>query len=220
MALTLHGTAGGRSTKILIAAQYAGVEVKVAPYMPYTATAEQKAEHLKRNPNGLIPVLETPEGNLYESNAILRYIGRYNDNAKLYGSTTYEKAIVDQFLDWNALTLEGAAYGFSAPFFGRVKYDKTNNDQAYETLKKALRILDDRLKQSKYLAGEHITIADLQVVATLNLLYRYIFDEKARKPFQNLTKYIEGLLNEENVKKVLGRPSLCKTALKPYTGDL
>lgn len=214
MSYTLHGSPAERSVKILIAAQFAGIQLKVQEYNPYIATPEQKAEYLKKNPNGLIPTLETPEGYLCESNAILRYIARHNENSTLYGTTDYEKAIVDQFLDWTSMTLEFAVYPYLLVFFGRIKYDKTAHEQAFENLKKALRILDDRLKQNKYLAGDHITIADFQVISSLHLLFRYVFDEKARKPFQNLAKYLEGLLNEENVKKVLGRPVFCKTPLK------
>jgi elongation factor 1-gamma len=33
-------------------------------------------EHVKRHPLGKVPVLETAEGPLFESNAILRYVAR------------------------------------------------------------------------------------------------------------------------------------------------
>jgi len=45
----------------------------------------KKEEHRKRHPLGKVPVLETPEGYIYESNAILRYVARLNSDAKLYG---------------------------------------------------------------------------------------------------------------------------------------
>lgn len=40
-------------------------------------------EILKLNPFGKVPVLETPEGSIFESNAILRYLARHSQG--LYG---------------------------------------------------------------------------------------------------------------------------------------
>jgi len=36
-----------------------------------------------------MPVLETPEGHIFESNAILRYVARINKAAGLYGANAY-----------------------------------------------------------------------------------------------------------------------------------
>jgi glutathione S-transferase len=60
--------------KCLIAADYAGVQVeKVVTGYDQTKTPE----YLKKNPNGKMPTLETPEGKfIFESNAILRYFAR------------------------------------------------------------------------------------------------------------------------------------------------
>jgi len=209
-----------RNTKILIAAEYAGVQITPIDYNPYTATPEAKESYLKLNPNGKIPVFETPEGPLFESNAILRYVARINDDSKLYGKDDFERALVDQYLDWISLTLEPAAFPVLTPIVGFTPYNKETFEQSLDALKKALRILDDRLKQSKYLVGDSITIADIQVVADLHLFFRFIFDEKFRKPFHNLTKYFESVANEPNFVKVVGKPVVAKTAFQPYTGAL
>ena len=82
MSLKLYSSAQGRTTKILHAAALAKVPVELV-----VLTHEQfKApEHLKRyidkekylrNPLGKVPALETPEGSLFESNAIVRYVAR------------------------------------------------------------------------------------------------------------------------------------------------
>lgn len=55
----------------------------------------KKPEHLKRNPLGKVPVVETSEGFLFESNAILRYIARLNSDSQLYGKNSYENSLVD-----------------------------------------------------------------------------------------------------------------------------
>ena len=204
-----------RVQKILVAAQYAGVDVTVEEFFPRFASEEVVKEFKQKNPNGTVPVLETPEGYLYESNAILRYIARHNDDSKLYGSNTYERALVDQYLDWISFNLEPALIPVVFTYAGYVPYDKNTFNTKLESAKKLLRVVDDRVKQSKYLAGDNITIADIQLATSLSFVYRFIFDEKSRKPFHNLTKWYESVSNEENFKKVLGRPILCKTPLQP-----
>lgn len=91
MALKLYGPAGNfRINTVLVVAELAGVPVELVQ----TEYSESKTpEFLKRNPLGKIPVLETPEGHLYETSAILRHIARLS--GKLYGTTPYETALVD-----------------------------------------------------------------------------------------------------------------------------
>ena len=204
-----------RVQKILIAAQYAGVDVTVEEFFPRGLSEEVVNEFKQKNPNGTVPVLETPEGYLYESNAILRYIARHKDDSKLYGSNTYERALVDQYLDWTALNLEPALIPVIFTYAGHIPYNKATLNTQLEGAKKLLRVVDDRVKQSKYLAGDQLTIADIQLATSLSFIYRFIFDEKSRKPFHNLTKWYESVTNEENFKKVVGRSILCKTALQP-----
>jgi elongation factor 1-gamma len=85
-------TGNPRGLKILVAAQLAKVPLE---HVNITYEDLKKDEHLKRHPLGKVPALETPQGPLFESNAILRYIARENRNAGLYGSTPYSEALVD-----------------------------------------------------------------------------------------------------------------------------
>jgi elongation factor 1-gamma len=49
-----------------------------------TSIAETKTESfLIKNPNGKIPLLETNEGPLFESNAIMRYVASQSTNSLL-----------------------------------------------------------------------------------------------------------------------------------------
>jgi elongation factor 1-gamma len=57
-----------RLFKILVTAKYAGVNIDVPPFK--LGEDNKTAEFLKKNPVGKVPVLETPEGPIFESNAI------------------------------------------------------------------------------------------------------------------------------------------------------
>ena len=202
--------------KVEIAGLYAGINIKLVEFDPAKASDKEIKEFLKKSPHGLIPVLETPEGCLYEANAILRYIGRYNDNCKLYGDSVFEQAIVDQFLDWSTLTLEPVYAQYIMPYIGFGAYDKKGHDRALKVFRELLQVLEENLKRSKYLVGNEITLPDIQIVSLLSFNFRYNFDEKFRKGFPKITQYYESVANEANFKRLLGRPVLCKTPMEPF----
>jgi len=83
-------------TKVEVVAKFLGVNLE---FNRIPATEWKSPEHLKRHPLGKVPVLETPEGCIYESLAIVRYLAR--KAGKLYGSTPAETAQIDQWLEFN-----------------------------------------------------------------------------------------------------------------------
>ncbi len=54
--------------------------------------------YLAIHPLGKVPTLETPEGCIFESNSILRYLAR--KAGKLYGNSPAETASIDQWLEF------------------------------------------------------------------------------------------------------------------------
>jgi len=212
--MKLHGLSHNpRVRRVLITAQYTGAEINVEHFFPRGQPEEVLNEYKKKNPNALVPTLEAPEGPIYETNAIIRYLARSNEGSNIYGKNDFEKAQIDQYLDWVILTLEPALLPIFVTVLGHIPYNKEAFEGGIENGKKLLRILDDRLKQNKYLVGDSVTLADIAVVSLLSFFFRFVFDEKFRKPFPNLTKYYESVANEEKFKNILGKPYLCKTAL-------
>ena len=99
MALTLVTYPGNfRAFKALIAAEYAGVEIAVKDVPAGSAPAG--------SPTNKVPILETPQGPIFESNAIARYVARLRKDCDLYGRTFYESALVDSWIDFCAHELE------------------------------------------------------------------------------------------------------------------
>ncbi|CAK78151.1 unnamed protein product (macronuclear) [Paramecium tetraurelia] len=66
----------------------------------------ESKEHLPRNPFAKIPVIETNDGFLYESNAICRYLARSKLESGLYGATPFQQSQVDQWIDWTVNELD------------------------------------------------------------------------------------------------------------------
>lgn len=118
--------------KIIVAARAAGVDLR-----------------LEAAPTRVIPELH--RGNLVVryTNAILRWVGRVTQTADIYGSSFFESAQVDSWLDWSELEL---AYD-SPPFL----------TAAIDTLEKHL---SDRV----FLVGQRFTLADVSVSCSLHHL--------------------------------------------------
>src|SRR4051794_38088466 len=97
-----------RMTKNAIAAKLAGVALEMPEFT--FGSNHTPAFKLNCSPTGAIPVLQTEEGYLFESGAILRYIARSDrNNAFLYGRTTFEASQVDAWLDFTTTELDSAA---------------------------------------------------------------------------------------------------------------
>jgi len=203
-----------RVKKVQVTALYTGHE------LPITEVDESKRkEYLKKVPTGFVPALETPEGFLNQTNAILRYLARNTKSTKLYGNNQFEEALVNQWLDWCLTELEPAALGYSAPYLGFAPYEKEIQAKSGEDLRKFLNVLDGGLKGKTYLVGESISIADISIASALNFALQFLLDEKYRKNIPNVTKWYETITNQENWKKVYGKSVLCITPLKEYTGS-
>ena len=111
---------------------------------------------------------------MVESRAINRYLARKHDaigTDLLRSSNLAESAVVDTWL-------EVEAHQFNAPMAAIIRqmvinpiYGLEPNEQIVEDelekLAKVLDVYEDRLSQSKYLAGEHYTMADLNHIPYL-----------------------------------------------------
>ncbi|EAN85383.1 elongation factor 1-gamma (EF-1-gamma), putative [Trypanosoma cruzi] len=113
MSLTLWSVVNAGNTrthKLLAAATLANVAVtpKTCEYGRENETAE-----CCRNcsPCGRYPVLQTEEGCVFETNAILRHIARLDRSGGfLYGRTPLEGSQVDMWLDFSATELDAAPH--------------------------------------------------------------------------------------------------------------
>uniref|UniRef100_A0A6N2MCJ8 GST N-terminal domain-containing protein n=1 Tax=Salix viminalis TaxID=40686 RepID=A0A6N2MCJ8_SALVM len=118
MALVLHaGKTNKNAYKALIAAEYSGVDVKLAENFEMGVT-NKTPEFLKMNPIGKVPVLETPDGPIFESNAIARYVTRLIADNPLYGSSLIDYAHIEQWMDFAATEIDAGIARWLYPRLG------------------------------------------------------------------------------------------------------
>lgn len=142
---------------------------------------------------------------LWESRAIITYlVNQYSPGHSLYPSDPKTRAHVDRLLYFDASSLYPAIGGVVYPLFLQ---GKPAEDDKFEALKVKLGHLDKYLDGGKkYLVGDSLTLADLNIFASLTMLD--IVDVTTAAEFENVTKWITGLLdlpynkeiNEDSIK--------------------
>ncbi len=124
------------------------------------------------NPNRLVPVLEDGALSVFESCAILRYLGAAYGDERFWPADARARAALDQWAEWGKVTLAPA---LGAPFMLAVRTPPSKQDPAAiaaaaTAIRPLVAILDARLGDGPWLAGEDFSFAD---IACGYLMYRY-----------------------------------------------
>jgi glutathione S-transferase len=122
-------------------------------------------EYRAMNPTGLVPTLQEDGFALWESNAICRYLCSTNPDEAglLWPAAPQLRAIVDHWMDAQQ-TVQNAPG--ATVFVGLVRTPEAQRDpaaiaKATEALGRAYALLEPQLAAHPYIAGEHLTLADI-----------------------------------------------------------
>ncbi len=203
---------GFRAWKARIAAAYNDVNLEVPEFKfgRDNLTEEFKAKSL----TGKVPVLETPKGCLLESNAIARYLARMRPDTGLYGRTTYESGLVDQWMDFCSLEVEAPRGVWLYPLYGYTTFDADTYATAKADMTKALNALNAHLASRTYMVGNHITLADIVLVTALVDLYARVFSPEFRAPFVHVNRWFNTIVNQPKVAGIVGKVTLATSEQK------
>jgi len=194
--------------KAQIAGKYAGVEVDTTPNFVMGET-NKTPEFLALNPNGKVPTLESPDGPVWESNAIARHVARSGNTGNLFGSNNYEHTLVDQWIEWSrGIEVPGAAWIY--PILGFVPNNKQATSKAKGEIRAALKLLNDHLLTRTFLVNERVSLADIVVAMTFLPLYKMVLDNGFRKQFVNTNRWFLTCVNQPEFKAVVGDVELCQ----------
>jgi len=190
----------------LIAAEYNGVAVNIGAYKEGdNKTAAFKA----MSPLGKLPVLQTSSGCITESNAIARYVARLRNDTGLYGSSFFESAQVDQWVDFCSHDIELPASLWFYPVIGKMPANPAAKDQAKRDFARALNVLEAHLSDKTYLVGQQITLAEITVVTTLVYPFKFVADAAYRAAFPNVGRWFNTCVNQAEFQAVIGSVALC-----------
>jgi glutathione S-transferase len=123
------------------------------------------------NPNAMVPVIRDGAFVLWESNAICRYLAGVHRRFDLLPQAPRERAIVEQWMDWQAGELNNA---WRYAFMALVRRSPAHTDAAaiahgIAQWNRHMAILDDRLQQTNaFAAGDGFTLADVVLGLSVN----------------------------------------------------
>lgn len=118
--------------------------------------------YLKLNPTHTVPVLEDNGLVLIDSQAIAIYlVEQYGAKSNLFGNSVKERALITQRLFFNSTLFDEVKHLLAPIIYEDVhKYDEKTLAKIYEMLG----FLEIFLKETSYVAGTFVTIADFFLV--------------------------------------------------------
>ena len=148
------------------------------------------------SPFSKIPVITDHETNIsvFESGAILIYLAE--KSGKFYDKNN--RTLINQWLIGQVAyvgPLLGQHHQFHYYNPGKSKFGE---DRYFKISKKIYEDLDERLKNSKFLAGNEYTIAD---IATFPWIARHPIHDIGLRKFNHLSRWYKYISNREAVKK-------------------
>jgi len=169
-----------------------------------------KGEHLTRefhklNPNNKLPVLtDTEPGDgggpltVFESGAILVYLAE--KYGRFLASDVRNRAATIQWLCWQ-ISGQGPMVGQAHHF---IRYAPANQEYAvnryFREATRLLNVMESRLREAEFLAGDEYSIADMACFPFANMLDPIGIDV-AKYPA--VERWLSALLNRTAIKKVL-----------------
>ena len=171
------------------------------------------------SPNRRMPAIVDPEGpdgqpiSIFESGAILQYLAR--KSGKFYGETERQRIAVDEWLMWQMAGL-GPMAGQAFHFLKYAPSMEPPNDLPYakdryrNEISRLFGVLDERLQQNRYVAGDFYSIADMAIWPWVSL-WRGLEQSLDDRP--GLARWLEELKERPQLRQ--GRAQFEEARVKP-----
>ena len=169
--IKIHGAGySSNVNKVRFTANALGVEYELNS-VDLLSGQHKSEEFLKLNPVGKVPVMQDNDFTLFESMAISKYLADKQGSA-IYPQDLRQRAIVNQWIDFCDIHLQAALNRVTfnrllAPQIG-AEIDQNSLNFGLQMLDRYFPVLDKQLGQSTYLAGDELTLADINLVAILD----------------------------------------------------
>lgn len=195
--------------KILVTAKFSQYALEV---LPQEATFRPK-EVVEGSDTNTYPLLETSEGKISETSAIVSYIG---EKGGLSGATTIERALIAQWVLFGIQDVSYLSRDLIYPIYGFFPHCPEASKNADTRLKALLKSLNNFLNGKQFLVGNRLTIADIELWFSLKPYWQlYLIDQFRTKQFPNIEAWFVSISNTDAVKTTIGRVALCKNPIRP-----
>lgn len=155
-----------------------------------------------------MPVLDTPNGALTSTGAILRYLSMVAGQH----FSAFDSAQLDQWLCCAFQEFAPVTAFLLNQVYGKQGYNPGMTQKAQGDLRQLLTMLNEHLKLRTVLAGVKLSLADFALAAQLEKYFQFFMDEKFRNSFVHVTRWMLFVSGQEEWKRAFGKLRLCDKA--------
>jgi glutathione S-transferase len=187
--------------KVVLAAQELGL-----PFERVDAGLEfgvvRTPEYLAKNPNALVPLLEDGEFRLWESNAIVRYLCASHSAGAMYPLELPARFDAERWMDWQQTTLNPAGRNAFVQWFRtpQGKREPALIAQSTAATEPLMAMLDDHLARQPFMAGAHLTMADIPLACEV---HRWQALPQPRPQRPHLQRWYDAIRSRPSARRVL-----------------
>lgn len=185
-----------------------------------TTAPNQEADYLAISPMGKIPAVETAQGVLSETRAILSYIAASHPENTLFPTDAYTRAQYEELYSLVDLYIEHPARRQLPEVF----FSAPRNEPAYAEVRPAvergLQALGSRFTPSPYVFGE-FSVADIYLFHCLNLASRLMqasYDWDILAEVDGMNEWFELVKSREVTQRVLADQAQAIQAMMAQRG--
>ena len=174
----------------------------------YVQVDIQKGENLSpemraKNPLGKIPILELDDGTcIAETDAICTYFEALQPEPPLMGKTPVEKGIISMWqrqVELAFMMQVGMCFQHTTGYFkDRMVPVPEYGEQAGINAAKYLSILERRLANNEYIAGDHFSIADITAVCAID--FARVVKIRIREDHTHLKRWYDAITHRASAK--------------------
>lgn len=162
-------------------------------------------EYRRKNPNGLVPVIEEDGFVLWESNAIVRYLAAKHAPGVLWPDDLRRRADIDRWMDWQATTFTPA---MRDAFWQLLRVTPDERDAAAieasrAAAEKGAAVLEAHLGGRDFVAGAAFSPADIVLGCAA---HRWLHLPLAREPRPQIERWYARLKSRPGAVRVLSTP--------------
>lgn len=150
-------------------------------------------DFLAMNPMGRVPVLQDGDVTMFESQAILRYLAAQYGSDSFWPASPAARAPVDQWMEWAKINLYPTLT--YKVFWQMIRTSAAERDHSLiaegeKDLKELMEIAEAQIAKTGWLAGAHMSLADISFGTHL---YRYYNVPFTRAELPALRDYYDRL---------------------------
>jgi glutathione S-transferase len=195
MAIRIYGDPGsGSLRRVTTAAKVMGIEIERVKVDLFKGESQTDSFKARFNPHGLTPVLEDGDLILYEAAAINLYLAG-KVNSPLVGTTPNDRFHVLQWMFWAGEQWRIFATALFDERLGKTVMGLPQDEAviafAERKMRAAAKVLDQHLEGRKFMVGEALTLADIDVAGPFSQIDR---SKPPLRDYPNLMAWHDNLL--------------------------